>query len=109
MRQSSISESFQAFPAGAVSRLGNEAIFHFGWDALAHPGEVFAHPREVLLHPRLTREEKREILASWASDACAVEAAPALRQAPGGPPVLFDDVMDALRAIDEASPPALAS
>ena len=32
----------------------------------------------------LTLNEKRAILASWASDACAVEAVPALRQAPGG-------------------------
>ena len=46
--------------------------------------------------------EKRAILASWASDACAIESVPALRRAPthGGKPVAFDDVMDALRALD---------
>jgi hypothetical protein len=109
MRQGQALEPTSGLPAGALHGLGSEAIFHFGWDAIQHPGEIFAHPREVLLHPQLTREEKREILASWASDACAVEAAPALRQAPGGPPVLFDEVMAALRAIDELDPPKLAS
>jgi hypothetical protein len=110
MRQSWTSEAprTSSFPAGALSDLGNEAIFHFGWDTFAHAAELFSHPRDVLRDPHLTREEKREILASWASDACAVEAAPALRQVPGGPPVLFDDVMEALRAIDEAEEPALA-
>jgi hypothetical protein len=38
----------------------------------------------VLKDPDLTLNEKRAILASWASDACAVEAAPALRRAPDG-------------------------
>ena len=81
--------------------LGNEAIFHFGWEALARPAEVFGHPRDVVTNPHLSRAEKRAILASWASDACAVEAAPALRMLPGGKePVLFDDIMDALRAVD---------
>ena len=39
---------------------------------------------------------------AWASDACAVEAAPDLRRAPGTRrPVCFDDVMDALRMLDK--------
>ena len=51
--------------------------------------------------PDLTLNEKRAILASWASDACAMEAAPALRCIPGQKkPVAFDDVMDALRELD---------
>ena len=57
----------------------------FDLDDLLHPAQVFEHPREVLADPDLTVNEKRAILASWASDACAVEAAPALRCAPGGP------------------------
>ena len=47
-----------------------------------------------------TLTEKRAILASWASDACAVEAAPALRQPDDGQVVRFDDVMDALKELD---------
>ena len=69
-------------------------------DELLHPAQAFAHPSDVVCDPDLTVNEKRAILASWASDACAVEAAPALRAAPGGEPVCFDDIMDALRALD---------
>ena len=35
---------------------------------------VFERPKDVVSHPDLTLAEKRAILASWASDACAVEA-----------------------------------
>jgi hypothetical protein len=70
-------------------------------DSLLHPERAFEHPRHVLSDPDLTLNEKRAILASWASDACAIEAAPVLRSAPGmGQPVRFDDIMDALRALD---------
>jgi hypothetical protein len=69
-------------------------------DALLHPAQAFAHPCDVVNDPDLTLSEKRAILASWASDACAVEAVPALRRAPGSPPVRFDDIMDALRTLD---------
>jgi hypothetical protein len=69
--------------------------------ALLHPAQAFAHPRDVVDDPDLTRNEKRAILASWASDACAVEAAPALRQAPGAQaPVTVDEILDALRVLD---------
>ena len=73
----------------------------FDLDALLHPAQAFGHPSEVLADPDLTLNEKRAILASWASDACAIEAAPDLRQSPGGPPVRFDDIMDALHALDQ--------
>jgi hypothetical protein len=70
-------------------------------DALLHPARAFEHPMKVVDDSDLTSAEKRAILASWASDACAVEATPAPRQPPGSPRrVEFDDVMDALRAID---------
>jgi hypothetical protein len=70
-------------------------------ESLLHPAQAFGHPSNVVGDPDLTLNEKRAILASWASDACAVEAAPALRKAPGaGHPVPFDDIMDALRALD---------
>lgn len=75
--------------------------FDFDIDNLLHPARAFKHPRHVVNDPDLTLNEKRAILASWASDACAVEAAPDLRQGPGTTtPVRFDDVMDALRALD---------
>jgi len=73
--------------------------------ALLHPSAAYAHPRDVLNDPDLTRNEKRAILSSWLSDACAVESCPALRQGPGGIRVTFDEVMDALRSLDEDDPP----
>ena len=69
-------------------------------DALLHPAHAFAHPLDVVRDRDLTFNEKRAILASWASDACAVEAAPALRQTPQGRAIAFDDIMDALRILD---------
>jgi hypothetical protein len=72
----------------------------FDLDQLLHPAQAFGHPSEVVNDPDLTLNEKRAILASWASDACAVEAAPELRRSPGGPVVRFDDIMDALRGLD---------
>jgi hypothetical protein len=72
----------------------------FDLDALLHPAEAFEHPSQVLADPDLTTNEKRAILASWASDACAVEAMPDLRAAPNGSKVKFDDIMDALRQLD---------
>jgi hypothetical protein len=71
-------------------------------DDLLHPAQAFEHPRDVVADPDLTLNEKRAILASWASDACAVEAAPALRCAPGAPrPVPVDEILEALRTLDK--------
>lgn len=73
---------------------------NFDLDQLLHPAQAFGHPSEVVNDPDLTLNEKRAILASWASDACAVEAAPELRRSPGGPVVRFDEIMDTLRTLD---------
>lgn len=72
----------------------------FDLDALLHPANAFAHPMDVVRDTDLTLNEKRAILASWASDACAVEAAPGLRVNPRGQIVRWDDIMDALRSLD---------
>jgi hypothetical protein len=50
---------------------GNEK---FNLDLLLHPARAFKRPADVLADSDLTISEKRAILASWASDACAVEA-----------------------------------
>ena len=52
--------------------------------SVASVARAFAHPVDVARDPDLTLNEKRAILASWASDACALEAAPELREVPGG-------------------------
>jgi hypothetical protein len=72
------------------------------WQALVAPGDVFRHPREVLAHPTLTAAEKRAILASWASDAHAMEGAPALRCLSGckAEPVSVEAVLAALTTLD---------
>jgi hypothetical protein len=80
--------------------------FDFELDQLLNPAAVFHSPREVLDDPDLTRQEKRAILSSWASDACAVDSAPGLRQTPGGKaPVTFDEIVDALRSLDDDPTP----
>jgi hypothetical protein len=72
-------------------------------DDLLRPADAFSHPQEVVCDPDLSINEKRAILASWASDACAVEAMPALRKSPAGATVTFDDIMDALKELDASA------
>jgi hypothetical protein len=69
-------------------------------DELLHPARAFSHPMDVVRDTDLTLYEKRAILSSWASDACAVEDFPEFRQPSGAAPVKFDDIMDALRGMD---------
>jgi hypothetical protein len=72
--------------------------FEFELDQLLNPSAVFDHPRDVLNDPDLTRQEKRAILSSWASDVCAVQSAPSPRHPSGAKsPVSFDDIVDALQ------------
>ena len=74
---------------------------------ILHPGTKFEHPRDVLNHPALSTAEKRAILASWASDAAAISSCPELRSPAGlKAPVSIDDILNALRALDDRpSPP----
>jgi hypothetical protein len=60
----------------------------------------FSHPDDVLNSVRLMKSEKRAILASWISDARAVEGTPALRELENGTIVHVDDVMHALKSLD---------
>src|SRR6202171_5303993 len=60
-----------------------------------------AHMPQSVRDATLTTAEKRAILSSWASDACAIESMPALRQIPAsGRVVKFDEVIDALQELD---------
>lgn len=72
----------------------------FDLDQLLNPANAFRHPRDVVNDPDLTLNEKRAILAAWASDACAIEAAPALREGPDGTAIKYDEIMEALRTLD---------
>lgn len=81
---------------GGARRLDEDG----GFDDLLHPARAFAQPSDVVEDPDLTLNEKRAILASWASDACAAEANPLLRQTGDGRTASWDDVMDALKELD---------
>jgi hypothetical protein len=72
-------------------------------DWLVTPGLAFSHPSEVLDHPELSHAERRAILASWASDARAVEGAHWMRCLDNGAVVTLAEVLDALRRLDAHS------
>jgi hypothetical protein len=57
-------------------------------------------PIEVVKSPSLSIDDKRAILAAWASDYHAVDSRPALRQVPGTEPVSIDEVQSALKELD---------
>jgi hypothetical protein len=60
----------------------------------------YGHPDEVLEDPSLSIDDKRALLASWASDANAVPHVPVLRQLPDGSMVRVDDIFRALKVLD---------
>ena len=80
-----------------IHREGSGA-FPINW--LVTPGLVFSHPNEVLDHPDLSHAERCAILASWASDARAVEGAHWMRCLDNGSIVTLAEVLDALRKLD---------
>jgi hypothetical protein len=62
---------------------------------------IYTHPDDVASDPKLTTPQKRAALASWISDARAVENAPALRRLDGGAVVEVDAILRALALLDE--------
>lgn len=70
---------------------------------LMRPPVGFNRPEDVLKDPELSSDEKREILAAWASDAFAPPDHPGLRLLPGADgPVPLLEIHDALRRLDHA-------
>jgi hypothetical protein len=64
-------------------------------------GTQLRKPLDVVRAPSLSVDDKRAILAAWASDFYAVDSEPALRQVPGTPePVSIDEVQSALKELD---------
>jgi hypothetical protein len=70
-------------------------------DLLSRKSLVFAHPGDVLSDQELSLTDKRSLLASWVSDAFAVKNSPSLRQLTSGSVVCVDEIMDALKSLDE--------
>ena len=60
-------------------------------------------PRDIVARTDLTIDEKRAVLADWASDAHAIENAPALRRPADGIVLNVTDILTALRALDGAA------
>jgi hypothetical protein len=74
-------------------------------------GEPFSRryqtPRDVLNCPSLNGRDKRIVLSAWASDVWAPTSLPGLRLPPGLlKPVSIDEILEALRSLDEPTPPA---
>jgi hypothetical protein len=82
----------------------NQQSEHFN-NAFSEPllsvAAALMHPDDVMSNLQLTLAQRREILASWASDARAVHDMPALRQLDNGAIVRVDDVFRALNALDD--------
>jgi hypothetical protein len=76
---------------------------HTGIDlwSLLDPAEYFSSPRQVLEAPTLSEQEKRAVLASWASDQYTVESVPGLRELPGSHALVrLQDILAALKQLD---------
>ncbi|CAN7605735.1 hypothetical protein LJR164_004505 [Phenylobacterium sp. LjRoot164] len=72
-----------------------------GRERWLRPAVGFLHPRDVLKDPDLTLADKRAVLASWLSDASAVQDQPHLRWLLGTPePVAAADIREALARLD---------
>ena len=69
--------------------------------AVLMQGMRLRRPSDVVRAPSLSQDDKRAILAAWASDLYAVDSKPALRKLPGtDEPVSIDEVQAALRELD---------
>ncbi len=80
------------------------------FECLIRPAVGFRRPYEVLKDPLLDEAEKRAILASWASDASAVEDQPHLRWLfSTEEPVPLDDILECLARLDGLSSMPLAT
>ena len=64
--------------------------------------------RDIVARKDLTIDEKRAVLADWASDAHAIENGPALRRPADGVVLNVADILTALRALDGAARPVRA-
>lgn len=73
-------------------------------DNLPYRSVISGSLEEVLEDTLMGLAAKREMLASWASDANAVPDFPQLRQLPDGSIVTLEQILSALRALDQQAP-----
>ena len=85
-----------------ISKSGSGANEAVAVSHILRPHDHFHDPCDILSARHLSIQEKRAILASWASDLYAVESVPALRQPPGlDHPVRYADVIATLMQLDD--------
>jgi len=97
--------TFEANMSASVARTDEQDL-----NRLLDPAQFYRDPNDVVADKRLNLAEKRAILSSWASDACAVESMPALRRPPGlAAPVSFDAIMEALQELDRQLAPGTSA
>ncbi|NLS06237.1 hypothetical protein HGP14_23165 [Rhizobium sp. P32RR-XVIII] len=69
--------------------------------AILLQGMQLQRPIDVVKATALSADDKRTILAAWASDFYATDSKPAFRHIPGTPePVSIDEIQSALRELD---------
>jgi len=74
--------------------------------AILLQGMQLQRPIDVVKAAALPADDKRTILAAWASDFYAVDSKPAFRHIPGTPePVSIDEIQSALRELDRRCDP----
>jgi hypothetical protein len=80
------------------------------FEAFLCPEAAFSDPFEIVAHPTVGIGEKRAILSRWLARICATEASLGLKWMPqaNAGTVEFDDVMDALRALEREGPGRVA-
>jgi hypothetical protein len=61
----------------------------------------YSRPADIVEDVALPVSRRRELLAYWASDIHAVTGAPALRSYAFGVAVPIDEILDALKALDD--------
>ena len=64
----------------------------------------FRYPHELVRNPAIDADEKRAILAAWASDIHAVDSLPTMRHLPGTPmPLTYSSIVDAGAFLDRVT------
>ena len=91
----------ETFPDRLSLRMERRQEKNLEMAELLHPAEAFGHPMDVVEDCDLTSYEKRAILSSWAADVCAVDTDLGTGSSSQGVTASFDDVLDALRALEE--------
>jgi hypothetical protein len=82
----------------------SSSLFQSTRSSAPYGAAIYTQPSDVTGDPKLTTAEKKAVLASWISDARAVENAPSLRRLDSGAVVEVDAILHALVLLDEQTP-----